>query len=497
MKRRFNFLKALLPFILAIGTFSACNQDSPNSPENVKVIIKNWPENVKTINFAGVEFTKNDINQQKEGCYWVGKSCGLIIDYKGYYSSEEGLYGTIKDNENYNFKVFINGKEYQNEADFLESESMKTNLSMLFSANIKGEAEMELSFEGSPKEINPKDVRLLDETGYSYIYIEDSLAETMNFSFSYADTSLTETSSNINEIFSDYYFSDNKSFLYPIKTDKKIIMNAYPKDGYAMKKSFAFSTDPETIKITADTTHTYEDSFTSNSFSPLSEQGSILTVSGTPAEEIPDVLAGISCYISRIIKEKQSFSGEWTTQLLPPDVKNARISFGTDKSVEILLDKTTITGTYYMTTSGAELDIPGYYNDSLNGYEGYFKLKKDSDTTHYFYLASMSEGGIGEPTIGFYADGEAVATKGDKVPLNVKFVYFDSVPEEVTVYLKGYETDTELGSFTLNGKNSDWAPEVTDTTIELDTSKYEAGEYTLYVKNGEVVSNDLPVIITE
>ena len=189
MKRRFNFLKALLPFILAIGTFSACNQDSPNSPENVKVIIKNWPENVKTINFAGVEFTKNDINQQKEGCYWVGKSCGLIIDYKGYYSSEEGLYGTIKDNENYNFKVFINGKEYQNEADFLESESMKTNLSMLFSANIKGEAEMELSFEGSPKEINPKDVRLLDETGYSYIYIDESLAKTMNFSFSYVDTS--------------------------------------------------------------------------------------------------------------------------------------------------------------------------------------------------------------------------------------------------------------------------------------------------------------------
>ena len=236
MKRRFNFLKALLPFILAIGTFSACNQDSPNSPENVKVIIKNWPENVKTINFAGVEFTKNDINQQKEGCYWVGKSCGLIIDYKGDYSSEEGLYGTIKDNENYNFKVFINGKEYQNEANFLESESMKTNLSMLFSANIKGEAEMELSFEGSPKEINPKDVRLLDETGYSYIYIEDSLAETMNFSFSYADTSLTETSSSINEIFSDYYFSDNRSFLYPIKTDKKIIMNAYPKDGYVMKK---------------------------------------------------------------------------------------------------------------------------------------------------------------------------------------------------------------------------------------------------------------------
>ena len=485
MKRRFNFLKALLPFILAIGTFSACNQDSPNSPENVKVIIKNWPENVKTINFAGVEFTKNDINQQKEGCYWVGKSCGLIIDYKGYYSSEEGLYGTIKDNENYNFKVFINGKEYQNEADFLESESMKTNLSMLFSANIKGEAEMELSFEGSPKEINPKDVRLLDETGYSYIYIEDSLAETMNFSFSYADTSLTETSSSINEIFSDYYFSDNRSFLYPIKTDKKIIMNAYPKDGYVMKKSFAFSTDPETIKITADTTHTYEDSFTSNSFSPLSEQGSILTVSGTPAEEIPDVLAGISCYVSRIIEEDSSLK----------NIKNAKISFETDKTFEIIADDTTVKGTYSMRTYGAELILEGF-NGTLYGSEGYFDLYK-GHSRYCFYLASMSEGGIGEPTIGFYADGEAVATKGDKVPLNVKFVYFDSVPEEVTVYLKGYETDTELGSFTLNGKNSDWAPEVTDTTIELDTSKYEAGEYTLYIKAGEVVSNDLPVIITE
>ena len=32
---------------------------------------------------------------------------------------------------------------------------------------------MELSFEGFPEKINPKDVRLLDETGYSYIYIDD------------------------------------------------------------------------------------------------------------------------------------------------------------------------------------------------------------------------------------------------------------------------------------------------------------------------------------
>lgn len=491
MKRQFNFLKALLPFILAIGTFSACDQDSPG----VKITVKNWPENITEISFGDANFQKNEINLQKESNHWVGNDIYIHLWYEESESEQTGIYGTLKDKEN--FKVFVNGKEIQNEAEYLESDDItkKTNLITYFESHLKAEAEMELSFEGFPEKINPKDVRLLDETGYSYIYIDDSLAETMMISFSYADTTLTEENSNIYQLRS--YLSGETNFLYPVKTDKKIKMEAYPKTGYAMIKPFAFSTDAETIKITANESYTNEYNFTSNSFSPLSEQGTILTISGTPAEEIPDVLAGISCYISRIIKEKQSFSGEWTTQLLPPDVKNARISFGTDKSVEILLDKTTITGTYYMTTSGAELDIPGYYNDSLNGHEGYFKLKKDSDTTHYFYLASMSEGGIGEPTIGFYADGEAVATKGEKVPLNVKFVYFDSVPEEVTVYLKGYETDTELESFTLNGKNSDWAPEVTDATIELDTSKYEAGEYTLYIKAGEVVSNDLPVIITE
>ena len=491
MKRRFNFLKALLPFILAIGTFSACDQDSPG----VKITVKNWPEHVTEISFGDANFQKNEINLQKESNHWVGNDIYIHLWYEESESEQTGIYGTLKDKEN--FKVFVNGKEIQNEAEYLESDDItkKTNLITYFESHLKAEAEMELSFEGFPEKINPKDVRLLDETGYSYIYIDDSLAETMMISFSYADTTLTEENSNISQLRS--YLSGESNFLYLVKTGKKINMNVLPISGYAMKTPFSFSTDNETINITPSSFSSEYDYFESNPFSTLQEEGSILTITGIPADEIPDVLAGISYYVSRIIKEKQSFSGEWTTQLLPPDVKNARISFGTDKSVEILLDKTTITGTYYMTTSGAELDIPGYYNDSLNGYEGYFKLKKDSDTTHYFYLASMSEGGIGEPTIGFYADGEAVATKGDKVPLNVKFVYFDSVPEGVTVYLKGYETDTELGSFTLNGKNSDWAPEVTDATIELDTSTYEAGEYTLYVKAGEVVSNDLPVIITE
>ena len=248
MKKQFNFLKALMPLILAAGTFLGCNQDSPESPKNVKVSVKNWPENVTAINFGGENFTEAEIKQQKEGSFWVGDTILIDLHYKGYDSAEEGLYGTIKDKTN--FKIFVNGKEIQNQADFLESESLKTNLSTHFYANIKSEAEMELSFEGSPEEINPKDVRLLDETGYSYIYIDEALSETMSISFEY-DTSLTETSSSINEIFSGYYFSDNKSFLYPVKTDKKIKMEAYPKAGYAMIKPFDFSTDAETIKITA------------------------------------------------------------------------------------------------------------------------------------------------------------------------------------------------------------------------------------------------------
>ena len=479
MKKRFNFLKALMPLILAAGTFLGCNQDSPESPKNIKVSVKNWPKNVTAINFGGTDFTEAEINKQKEGSFFVGEKFMVDLCYKGYYSSEEGLYGTIKDNENYNFKVFVNEKEIQNEAEYFESNYVKTNLSMYFCANIKGEAEMELSFEGFPKEINPKDVRLLDETGYSYIYIDESLAKTINFSFSYADTSLTE-SPYIYQLFNGY-LNEEKNFIYPVKTDKKIIMSAYPKYGYGMKNKFAFSTDNEEIKIIANKSYTNEYNFTSNSFSPLSKQGSILTIKGQPADEIPDILAGISCYVSRITKMESS----------QKDIKNAKISFGTDKTVEIIADDTTLKGTYGMTINGADLNIEDSYS-YLNGSEGYFYLRG-----YYFYLASMSEGGIGEPTIGFYADGEASAQKGEKVPLNVKFVYFDSVPNEVTVYLKGDETDTELGTFTLNGKNSDWAQEVTDATIELDTSAYPAGEYSLYVKAGEVKSNELSVTLTE
>ena len=984
MKRRFNFLKALLPLILAAGTFSGCNQDSPESPKNIKVSVKNWPENVTEIYFGGESFTEDEIKQQKEGSFWAGENCGLNVWFN---SDEDILYGTIKDKTN--FKVLVNGKEIPNESLYYEYESAKTNLSTLFYANIKAEAEMELSFEGSPEEINPKDVKLLDETGYSYIYIEDSLAETMDFSFSYE-----EEDSNINQLCSGH-LNGKKTLVYPVKTDKKITMYAYPKDGYVMKNPFNFSTNdeatiinpsenseeyfyfrsnpfsplqangamltitgtlatelsemkismqnwPENVEeisigyeydsifysqilfnkdnfgeqttsivpgkkldiqmiykyesgkeygtidgeddfnvfinntkiqntenhqtfyldekevktnvlksfkgtfspsenitisfegspkeinpkdvrllnetgysylaiddslfdtmfisfeyandssytninnlvsgyhslypvrkntkiimkaspldgygmnenfyftansseIPCDTVNSYYPTFTSEEFSTsdtdgsilsitgtpatklkdinvsiatwpknveeisigyeydsifysqilfnkdnfgkqtikvlpekdiniqitytynsdipygtidgeddfnvfinsnklqnnaehekwrinekeydmntqlsfsssiaqtdslnfsfegypkkidstklrllnasdysylyiddslfnnmninfdyantgsisdinelickiydnetensiylvrtnanikmtaspkinyemkssfnftangnkiesntensseqyfssqnfksLSTAGEILTISGTPAEEIPDIFAEASYYANRIIKIDIS-----SPSPVVSDIKNAKISFGTNKTVELIVDNTTLSGTYGMTTSSEATLNLNDYNGYLNSSEGYFSISK-LNTTYTFYLSSEDK--IKEPTIGFYADGEAVAKKGEKVPLNVKFVYFDSVPDEVTVYLKGDETDTNLGTFTLNGKNSGWDQEVTDATIELDTSAYPAGEYLLYVKAGEVESNELSVTLTE
>lgn len=425
-------------------------------------------------------------------------SLGIELTYEGYYSGEDKLIGTVKDKTN--FKVFVNGIEIQNEADYFEWDYKKMNFSAYFYAQLQDQSQTELtvSFEGAPEEISLEDVRLLDETGYSYIRVDEKLTETINVSFSYADDTETEY---IDELFKSDLFGDEANYLYYAKAGKQIKMSASPKNGYSMSgtEGYSFKKSYDDTEESITQGRLDGDYFVSAPFYTLGQSGQICTISGNGAKEIPDTRAGKTYYAARVLARNSYFSA-----YVKPEINNARISFGADKAVTITADDTEITGTYYMLLDGANYECPGYssglYETESIAYFTLTEQKKDGGN-YTFYFAPLDESGNGQPAIGVYGteceisdENKVSVVKGQTAKLNVKFVYFDTVPKTVSLHESGATLDTELS---LTGTSTSWDSNVTDAVIEFDTSSYEAGEHHFSVKTDGVESNSLKIVLTE
>lgn len=502
MKKIFKLSKVIVPLVIALGMFSGCDEYKSESGI-VKATIVNWPENVKSISVGGSYFEKGETNLQKESESFG--SLGIELTYEGYYSGEDKLIGTVKDKTN--FKVFVNGIEIQNEADYFEWDYKKMNFSAYFYAQLQDQSQTELtvSFEGAPEEISLEDVRLLDETGYSYIRVDEKLTETINVSFSYADDTETEY---IDELFKSDLFGDEANYLYYAKAGKQIKMSASPKNGYSMSgtEGYSFKKSYDDTEESITQGRLDGDYFVSAPFYTLGQSGQICTISGNGAQEIPDTRAGKTYYATRVLEDSFILSddGSWKKIYVKPEINNAKISFGADKAVTITADDTEITGTYYMLHDGANYESPGY---SGGLYEtesiAYFTLTEQKvGGVHYtFYFAPLDESGNGQPAIGVYGteceisdENKVSVVKGQTAKLNVKFVYFNSVPKTVSLHESGATLDTELS---LTGTSTSWDSNVTDAVIEFDTSSYEAGEYWFTVKTDGVESNSLTIVLTE
>ncbi|MCI5522975.1 MAG: hypothetical protein MR449_02445, partial [Spirochaetia bacterium] len=273
-------------------------------------------------------------------------------------------------------------------------------------------------------------------------------------------------------------------------------------EGYSFKKSYDDTEESESITQG----RLDGDYFVSAPFYTLGQSGQICTISGNGAKEIPDTRAGKTYYAARVLEDSFILSddGSWKRIYVKPEINNAKISFGADKAVTITADDTEITGTYYMMLDGAEYECPGY-SGSLYETEGlgYFTLteqKKDGGN-YTFYFAPLDDSGNGQPAIGFYGTeceisdvNKVSVVKGQTAKLNVKFVYFNSVPKTVSLHEIGATTGTELS---LTGTSTSWDSNVTDAVIEFDTSSYEAGEYWFTVKTDGVESNSLKIVLTE
>ena len=149
MKKIFKLSKVIVPLVIALGMFSGCDEEYKSESGIVKATIVNWPENVKSISVGGSYFEKGETGLQKESEPFG--SLGIELTYEGYYSGEDKLIGTVKDKTN--FKVFVNGIEIQNEADYFEWDYKKMNFSAYFYAQLQDQSQTELtvSFEGAPE----------------------------------------------------------------------------------------------------------------------------------------------------------------------------------------------------------------------------------------------------------------------------------------------------------------------------------------------------------
>ena len=134
----------------------------------MKILIQNWPENVEEISigyeydsifYSQILFNKDNFGERTMSIV-PGKKLDIQMIYK-YESGKE--YGTIDGKEDFN--VLINNTKIQNTENHqtfylnVDKKEVETNVLKSFKGTFSPSENITISFEGSPKEINPKVIK--------------------------------------------------------------------------------------------------------------------------------------------------------------------------------------------------------------------------------------------------------------------------------------------------------------------------------------------------
>ena len=175
----------LIPLLLlSLMIFISCPQEiKPEIQEDKYTAINfdSWPEAVKEINIYSGDSCIATFHSTYSSKVFRNLEGELKLDvvYKDltYSDSKYVGYGTLENDEN-QFTIFLNNRELVNDADFEYTvdythpdEEIQTNLKLHYTSTFKCTPDLEkleLSFQNSPKKILKTDVRLRDETIYSY-----------------------------------------------------------------------------------------------------------------------------------------------------------------------------------------------------------------------------------------------------------------------------------------------------------------------------------------
>lgn len=496
----------LIPLLLlSLMIFISCPQEiKPEIQEDKYTAINfdSWPEAVKEINIYSGDSCIATFHSTYSSKVFRNLEGELKLDvvYKDltYSDSKYVGYGTLENDEN-QFTIFLNNRELVNDADFEYTvdythpdEEIQTNLKLHYTSTFNCTPDLEkleLSFQNSPKKILKTDVRLRDETIYSYF---DCSELDKNLLVNLQEQ-VDSTVYNFSEVTEGglYYVNKYSQLLLTIAPAQgcKIIYFDFKADGILL------SDDNQTDKIF---THHFYDS---------REKGQVIKLTGraplsngrrkVEVSPYPEHVNG--CYIS--IENKYS-NGFYETE----NMQNG-FSFDyadSDKSSTINLtfyyDSTTEVDAQYgnLSTDKAPLIVYANGKKVTNTYYQPSDHTEDVSTNAQFQFEGTFESTDDLIQITFENSPRLIATNEVRLLDDSNYIYFDlsEVGKNIDISISG-----KYGYSTVNALPLEWN-EMTNNSIYtmklispfeicFSSGSYDYPELNTFFIDNESISSDL------
>ena len=270
-------MKKILLILLSLAAiiFVSCKTEDEELTKTVK--IENWPDNVKGIQIiSGYRYT--DLKQAGTKEVAAPSDNITIHVFAADVESESdtyAFYGNLTTDEKL-FKVFVNGVEAENKSGVVQSgygdDALDTNaISSLFTTTFTCNADtLEISFENAPRKIAFDEIRLSDETIYSYFDVS-GLGE-------HVKAQLYDVQANKSRPFLKQVIPGG---LYYVNKKSQVELELWPETWYELNGSKVYANGVELAGSVAGGLFTYN--FTENR-----NTGEVIKITGSGADLIDD-----------------------------------------------------------------------------------------------------------------------------------------------------------------------------------------------------------------
>ncbi len=183
--------KMLFVLLAVVCIFTSCDFSKPVEDKGTKLVVPAWAENITSVSLVsnnGQGAVATHKAESSNAYEFFSGSVTLTVTYNSLNNEEKEEYlgyGVFDDSEK-PFKVFVNGREVENEnpqasiphaVDVEESDIVYLNANVNYftsTFNITSDVKtVEVTFENAPVKIKNMDLRLADETIYAYIDLSD------------------------------------------------------------------------------------------------------------------------------------------------------------------------------------------------------------------------------------------------------------------------------------------------------------------------------------
>ena len=275
MKKEEIMKKILFVLIsLAAIIFVSCKTEDEEPTKTVK--IEKWPNNVKGIQIiSGYRYT--DLKQAGTKEVAAPSDNITIHVFAADVESESGtcaFYGNLTTDKRL-FKVFVNGKEAENKSGVMQSgygdDALNTNAISSFTTTFTCNADtLKISFENAPREIAFDEIRLSDETIYSYFDVS-GLGE-------HVKAQLYDVQANKSRTFLKQVVPGG---LYYVNKNSQVELELWPETWYELNDSKVYADGVELADSVAGGLFTYN-------FTESRNTGDVIKITGSGADLIND-----------------------------------------------------------------------------------------------------------------------------------------------------------------------------------------------------------------